>query len=298
MAAAWIESHQSLRDHPKTKRLARLLGLPEPHVVGLVHYLWYFALDYAPEGDLSTFDAADIADALRWEGDPGALITALVDCGPGDSSGFLQHRDGRLVIHDWHTYAGRLIEARRRNAERMREARAPSEKKDAQGDDVNETCDARAGHVQDTCEATRPDQTDQPLPTDQTDQGKDRSFSAAGEGSVVERAVSALTTSPRWKLSGIQTRQLVAELAERYPSVDLPREVRSFLSFSADQREPIKNPRRALEGFMKKAKPAGQRAAPDCIPEWEPQIGALAGNLGNAWDMEDALARSTVGDDS
>lgn len=111
---AWIESHQSLAAHPKTKRLARRLGVPVPQAIGHLHLLWWWAIDYAPSGDLSRFEDADIADAVLWEGDAGWLVAALVD------AGFI---DGK-VIHDWDEYTGRLLDRREANAERKRMSRA------------------------------------------------------------------------------------------------------------------------------------------------------------------------------
>lgn len=115
---AWIESHQELRDHPKTRRLARYLGIHVREAVGLLHFLWWWALDYAEDGDLSRFEAADIADAILWDGDPEQAVDALV------RAGFLDRTDSGLVIHDWDEYAGRLVEQRRKNRERKRRSRA------------------------------------------------------------------------------------------------------------------------------------------------------------------------------
>ena len=108
----WLESHKALREHPKTKRAARSLGIPTVHLVGHLHYLWYWAMDYAPDGDLSAFDPEDIADAADWTGDPDAFIKALVSAGGGRRPGFLEERDG-LHIHDWIDHGGRLAESRR-----------------------------------------------------------------------------------------------------------------------------------------------------------------------------------------
>lgn len=109
---AWIESHESLRDHPKTKRAARTLGVSLPTMIGHLHLLWWWATQYAEDGDLTRYDAADIADAAGWEGDPNAFTSALASCGPGGGTGFLERKGERLVIHDWDQYAGRLIAAR------------------------------------------------------------------------------------------------------------------------------------------------------------------------------------------
>ena len=66
-------------------------------------------------------------------------MTALVECGPGDSMGFLEQTDLGLAIHDWMDYAGRLIEKRKANTKRMQSARAKH---------VRNTGETRATHVQ------------------------------------------------------------------------------------------------------------------------------------------------------
>lgn len=48
---AWIESHQEIWRHPKTKKLARLLGVSVPTAVGHLHGIWYWALDFAQDAD-------------------------------------------------------------------------------------------------------------------------------------------------------------------------------------------------------------------------------------------------------
>lgn len=117
---AWIESHQELDDHPKTRKAAALLGISIPTVVGHLHIFWHWALSYAQDGDLTDYDVADIAAAARWEGDPETFVTALESCGIGKHAGFLERQDGRLLIHDWYEYAGKLIERRRMDAIRKR----------------------------------------------------------------------------------------------------------------------------------------------------------------------------------
>lgn len=130
----WIESHQSLRDHPKKDELSELLfngtvpvDVADYATIGLLHQLWWWALDYAPDGDLSPYSPRQIAKACRWHGDPATLLQSLL------TSGFIT-KDGRL--NDWYDYAGKLLERRAKNKERM--------------------CNARAQHVRNTCEATVP----------------------------------------------------------------------------------------------------------------------------------------------
>ncbi len=117
---AWIEAHQELRDHPKTKRAARLLGISRPQMIGHLLCLWWWSLDYADDGDLSDFDAADIADAAEWDGDADTFVSALVNCGPADRPGFLVETDGGLSIRDWSQYGGKYITKRNQGRDRQR----------------------------------------------------------------------------------------------------------------------------------------------------------------------------------
>lgn len=141
---AWIESHEELSVHPKTKRLAGALGVSRVTAVGHLHFLWWWAMKFAQDGDLSRFEADEIAEAAGWEGEPEQFIRALIEAGGRKDEGFLGED---LSLHDWGDYAQRLIERRRANAERMRDARASR-----RAAHVPNTCAARAG-------ATGPDLT-------------------------------------------------------------------------------------------------------------------------------------------
>lgn len=120
----WIESHQELATHPKAKRAARILGISLPTLIGHLHLLWWWALKYAQDGELSQYDDYDIADAVAWEGDPHQFVKALIECGPGNSCGFLEQMDnGGLIIHDWLDYAGRLVEQIQTQAQKSKRNR-------------------------------------------------------------------------------------------------------------------------------------------------------------------------------
>ena len=118
---AWIESHQSLGAHPKTKKLARLLNISAPTAIGHLHMLWWWALDYAQDGDLSKYQAEDIADAVLWDGSASLLMASLLD------AGFLDQPDGNPRIHDWDEYGGKLLAKRKADAERKAKAARPAE---------------------------------------------------------------------------------------------------------------------------------------------------------------------------
>lgn len=119
---SWLKSDQSLRDHPKKDHLAELLfngstpnDVADYASAGVLHYLWYWALDYAQDGDLGKFTDRQIAKGCRWQGDPVLLVQALT------AAGFVDEKTRR--IHDWDEWAGVLIQRRERNAEYMRKAR-------------------------------------------------------------------------------------------------------------------------------------------------------------------------------
>ena len=136
---AWIESHQALGHHPKTLTLGVTLRCGVPTAVGYLHLLWWWALDYAPDGLIRADTQKAAARACYWHGAPARFWDAL------RTAGFVElETDGSLRIHDWREYAGRLLERRQKNAERMRSVRS--------------TSGARAKHVQ----RYQPDQPDQP----------------------------------------------------------------------------------------------------------------------------------------
>lgn len=145
---AWIESHQELRDHPKTKRFARRLGVSVPTAIGHLHCLWWWALDYAPDGDISDYDAEDIADAAMWDGDPQEFLTALIECGPGGGPGFVERDEHGMRLHDWDEY-GNEYKVRSRAAERKRRSRERSRQNNQASRDGNNlvTGQSRDSHV-------------------------------------------------------------------------------------------------------------------------------------------------------
>lgn len=116
---AWIESHDTLGAHPKTRKLARALGISRVQAVGHLQFFWWWAMSYAEDGILTKFDALDIATGAEWEGDEETFVAAL------QSAGFIErYTNGETVIHDWQDYGGKLVRRKVANAERMRNARA------------------------------------------------------------------------------------------------------------------------------------------------------------------------------
>ena len=88
-------------DHPKIRRLGRLLDLPHYAAVGIMESLWHFTARHAIEGDIGKWSDEEIADAIGWPEDSAeGLVEALVRVRLVD-----RDDDHRLVIHDWHDHA-------------------------------------------------------------------------------------------------------------------------------------------------------------------------------------------------
>jgi hypothetical protein len=111
---AWVESHQEIGTHPKTKKAARLAGVSVPTMVGHLHLVWHWALDFAQEVDISAIDPWILEDAALWGGAEGVLYEAL------QGAGFIDHDGETRTLHDWYEYAGKLIEQRKADRERKR----------------------------------------------------------------------------------------------------------------------------------------------------------------------------------
>lgn len=87
-------------DHPKTKRLARLLGKGS-EVLPLK--LWVYGARYFPkDGRLTEISAQEIEDEIRWWGEKLRCVKALVDTRWLDLDG------ETYVIHDWKEYQGHI----------------------------------------------------------------------------------------------------------------------------------------------------------------------------------------------
>ena len=138
---AWIESHQSLGTHKKLLILCEELHIDRTRAVGMLHYLWWWALDNAPDGNLKDIPATTIARAAHWNPkitlpvnhqkgrlnaekiqEKSAIIQAKIEENAFkfiyalQLSGFMDD----LSLHDWEDYAGKLIQSRNNNKEKQK----------------------------------------------------------------------------------------------------------------------------------------------------------------------------------
>lgn len=130
------------QNHLKTKRLKRLLGIPLYRAVGILETLWLLCTDCCDDGNVGKFSDQEISDYIEWDGDPTAMVNALVD------AGWLDQVAGRPVVHDWLEHCPDFISDRIRK----RIARAAKSAK-RHGPDHDQT--TYASHEQDSNGQTR-----------------------------------------------------------------------------------------------------------------------------------------------
>jgi len=105
---AWIESHQQILDHPKTRRLMKLMEWDVDTAIGKLHRLWWWCISYASDGDLSLYTLQDLGDAVGLSGDEAKkFIAAMIQSRWLDAEPYLR-------IHDWWDYAGPLLRVKYR----------------------------------------------------------------------------------------------------------------------------------------------------------------------------------------
>ena len=96
---SWIRSESGLPRHPKTLLLKKLLGVELDVVIGRIHLLWWWCLEYAIDGDLSKKEPKVIQESCQ------IPLKFLI------KSGFVDSRPYRR-IHDWWENQGSYLQSR------------------------------------------------------------------------------------------------------------------------------------------------------------------------------------------
>jgi len=91
-------------EHPKMYNLAEQLRIEHTQAVGIMEMLWHFTARFAIQGDIGRWDNRQIAEAVKWKGDPDKLVAALISTRWLD-----QDPDYRLLIHDWDAHADQSV---------------------------------------------------------------------------------------------------------------------------------------------------------------------------------------------
>jgi hypothetical protein len=113
MGLPWIELHTTLPTHPKSLRLARLLGkrMAWAHMA----QLWLWCADHCQDGRFAAEDVDVLESAAGWEGERGAFAMAAV------KAGFLEDDGGDFVARSWVERAAAHLAKRERDSARQRE---------------------------------------------------------------------------------------------------------------------------------------------------------------------------------
>lgn len=226
---AWIELHQTVWTHRKTLLLGHALDLPPAYAAAHMLQLWCWALDNAPDGDLSGLPPAVIAAGAGWTGDPGQFVDAAVD------AGFLDREDDCLLIHDWYDYAGKLIEKRQQDAERKRRARTTAKRRqDVQWTSIGQDADVAGNRT-----VPNPTSTDD-------DNAPARDESEASDPAKEECLALINRSRPDWVLSGERYREFLS-YEDRLPWAVIRTAVDKTLAAGARD---LKYCLRILEGYV------------------------------------------------
>lgn len=97
--------------HTKMVRLGRLVG-SRLLAVGIVESVIALTVTQTPRGDIGALTDAEIEEWVGWEGEPGAMIRALIE-----SRWLDECTVHRLILHDWAHHAPKFVNQRRDRAE-------------------------------------------------------------------------------------------------------------------------------------------------------------------------------------
>ncbi|MDR1246113.1 MAG: hypothetical protein LBK57_03695 [Clostridiales Family XIII bacterium] len=123
---AWISVHDGVTDHPKTRKLARLLGCNRHEAIGILVSLWQWCIRNADrDGRIQDATEDEIADGIIY-GKPGrTLLNALVESGWVDAGS-----DGAYTLHDWDDWQSnwfKYLDKTESDRRRRREERTKSD---------------------------------------------------------------------------------------------------------------------------------------------------------------------------
>jgi hypothetical protein len=111
---AWMRLDDTFYDHPKFRKMGRVLGVSEFEAKGHVATLWTWAVRHRPDGSLHDLDMEDIELAAGWGGESGAFVDACLGVS------IIDQADGVFELHGYMERAGSYIEARRKRAQRKK----------------------------------------------------------------------------------------------------------------------------------------------------------------------------------
>ena len=231
----------TLYDHPKFARLVFILGVPEPHALGYLEYLW--RVGYA-SGNPVVGDELAVELSSKWPGERGILCKALIESGLIDKL-----EDGKFGIHDLHENAPDYVLSRFR-MERYRKSRAAEKTQKGNGELRTVTQQLRNGYAP---------------PAHAHAHKEKKSTSSCPEPEVQASGQNVDAKYPIFPCIGAiksweYTKEFYATLHEAYPGVDLKAEARKAHAWcvaNKSKRKTAKGMPRFLNGWMERAQNRG-----------------------------------------
>ena len=137
-------------NHPKTRRLKRLLKLSQWEAIGLLECLWQLTAEYAFDGRIGRLSNAEIADWMEYDGDADELVNALVAANWLDTD-----EEHRLVVHQWLEHCPDYVRKRILRADNGSQCPPPADN----GETLSDNGRQRPPPVADVC-LTEPNRTE------------------------------------------------------------------------------------------------------------------------------------------
>lgn len=102
---AWIHSYTNLEKHHKLIRFRTAMRWSQNEAVGFLHRFWWLVLEVSPSGDITALANPEVmAETLNMKLDVvKAALSGL------EEEGFIDRKNGKLIVHDWMEYAGRYL---------------------------------------------------------------------------------------------------------------------------------------------------------------------------------------------
>ncbi len=93
-------------EHPKTLALADALEIMDCFALGILEAFWHHVGKYHEDGDITSLSPRVLCRSIRYTGDAAHLFAVLKECG------FIDEKNGKLLVHDWADHADNAIHSR------------------------------------------------------------------------------------------------------------------------------------------------------------------------------------------
>lgn len=142
MKGLWIKSYLGTGRGPQTSDFCRITGLDIPTAVGSLHMLWWWIVEFVPDGNITGIHPATIAQQMHFRGDPDVLIDALFQ------SGFIEETETGRAIASWKEIGGQILQNRSKDAARKADSRAKAKVEKSQSNSVQKKSNGHPMDIQ------------------------------------------------------------------------------------------------------------------------------------------------------